>query len=244
MNMSGIKKIIKQLAAFSPIPLTKNEQYDRLTQKVISKIVSPNITCVDIGCNEGKILQMMVDALPNTKHFAFEPIPVLYKALQEKFHTNAHLFNMALSNKKEVVNFNLVLTDMAYSGLQKGSSSDDKERVDIEVQTDLLDNIVDKNTQVGLIKIDVEGAELLVLQGSVETILRNKPIILFEFGKIGAEAYNNNDVDMFNFFTNTLGYNIYTLKSWLANGTHLSLENFSDFYNNDQEYFYLAAAKA
>jgi len=58
-------------------------------------------------------------------------------------------------------------------------------------------------TKIALIKMDVEGAELLVMKGAAQTIQRSKPILLFEFGKAGAEAYNYNDEIMFQFINET-----------------------------------------
>ena len=42
------------------------------------------------------------------------------------------------------------------------------------IETKTLDNIIHLDRSIGLIKIDVEGAELSVLQGAIETIKRNK----------------------------------------------------------------------
>ena len=43
-----------------------------------------------------------------------------------------------------------------------------------------LDSFVEENgLNVGLIKVDVEGAEQLLLQGALETIRRMKPALLF-----------------------------------------------------------------
>jgi hypothetical protein len=37
---------------------------------------------------------------PLAKHIAFEPIPVLYNQLYKKYNHIAHVFEVALSNKK------------------------------------------------------------------------------------------------------------------------------------------------
>lgn len=55
----------------------------------------------------------------------------------------------------------------------------DDEITNVKVYSlDQIDEL--KNVEIGLIKIDVEGAELNVLTGGRETLLRNNPVILFE----------------------------------------------------------------
>ncbi|OIR03451.1 2-O-methyltransferase NoeI [mine drainage metagenome] len=226
-----------------PVAITQNERYDRLTKKIIFRVCQPNSVCIDVGAHEGKILKMMIDAAPQASHYAFEPIPELFQSLKQKFHKNEKLFCIALSDKKETTSFNLVLTDMAYSGLNKRAYDKKEKDISIVVETGLLDAIIPATEKIELMKMDVEGAELLVMRGAVQTIQRSKPVLLFEFGKAGAAAYNYNDEDMFQFINETLQYNIYTLQSWLKNKPSLTKQNFSDNYHSGKEYFFLAASK-
>ena len=228
---------------YSPVAFTKNEQYDRLTNKIIKAVCKPDSICIDVGANTGKILQMMMAAAPQAAHYAFEPIPELFQSLKRKFRRNAKVYCVALSDKKETTSFNLVLTDMAYSGLHKRAYDKKEKDISIFVDTELMDAIIPAETKIALIKMDVEGAELLVMKGAAQTIQRSKPILLFEFGKAGAEAYNYNDEIMFQFINETLQYNIYTLQSWLKDKIALTQENFSDNYNNGKEFFFVGEAK-
>jgi FkbM family methyltransferase len=235
-----IKKMLKYIVSLSPIALTKNEQYDRLTKKILQSVCKTDSVCVDVGANEGKVLKLMMKVAPVAKHFAFEPIPVLFKKLASKFNEAAHIYNIALSNSVGTSKFNLVLSDMAYSGLQKRAYDKPEKDTIIEVQTELLDNIISLDTKIALIKIDVEGAELLVLKGAIKTIAQSKPIILFEFGKAGSQAYNISCKQMFHFFSSEIKYEIFTLHGWLKKDNSLSETAFENYYNNDKEYFFVA----
>ena len=228
---------------FSPIAFTKNEQYDRLTKTIIKTVCKPDSICVDVGAHNGKILSMMMEAAPQAAHYAFEPIPELFQLLKRKFRRNAKVYCVALSDRKETTSFNLVLTDMAYSGLNKRAYDKKEKDTYIFVETELLDAIIPTETKIALIKIDVEGAELLVLKGALQTIQRSKPVLLFEFGKAGAEAYDYNDAVMFQFITETLQYHIYTLQDWLKTKTALNQGAFSDHYYYGKEFFFVAEAK-
>jgi hypothetical protein len=77
----------------------------------------------------------------------------------------------------------------AYSGFRRRSYPG---RVDLElltVKTQRLDDHLPAGYSLDLIKIDVEGAEQLVLEGAIETLTRDRPIVLFECGLGAADHY-------------------------------------------------------
>ncbi|MEZ4983026.1 MAG: FkbM family methyltransferase [Saprospiraceae bacterium] len=68
---------------------------------------------------------------------------------------------------KRKTTFNYVVSNPAYSGLQK-RRYDRPNEIDekIEVETDLLDNVLAEDTRIDFMKIDVEGGEFFVLKGA------------------------------------------------------------------------------
>jgi FkbM family methyltransferase len=239
-----IKKIAKKLQAALPFAIGKNEGYDRYTKKIIIRICAPDSICIDIGANEGKILEWITQAAPLAHHYAFEPIPRLYQILKFKYSDHATVMPIAISDQKSISNFNLVTTNTALSGLKKRPYASFHQEETIEVATDLLDNIIPEEQKVVLIKIDVEGGEWNVLKGASRTIHHSKPIILFECGKIGGTLYGYGATDIFQLFEMNFNYQIYTLKGWLNTNTELSYKEFEKFYENGDEYFFLAAPKS
>jgi FkbM family methyltransferase len=236
-----LRHLLKKIIRFSPIALTKNEYYDRLTKKVLRKVCSAESVCIDAGTHNGKILKMIIDAAPNAMHYAFEPIPDYFTYLKKAFKNFAKVYCVALSDKAETTTFNIVLSNMAYSGLQRRVFDKKQEDILIFAETDLLDNIIPIEEKITLIKIDVEGAELLVMNGAEKTIQQSKPIILFEFGKEGASIYDYDNIKMYTYITEKLHYQIFTLQDWLKNQSPLTSEQFSNYYKNGKEYFFLAA---
>ena len=220
-----LRKFIKYLASFSPVSLTKNDYYDRLTEKVIKKVCISDSVCVDIGANEGKILKLFIIHCPKAMHFAFEPIDKLYYLLVRKYGSAARIFNIALSYRKGFSAFTHVLTDSAYSSLRVREFSDQMLSNLLEVEIDCLDNLIPSTTDVSLIKLDIEGGEYDALAGAEKTIKRCKPYILFEFGKGGADAFGVTPVRMFNFFS-ALGYGVNLLNRFLKNENGFMLNSF------------------
>ena len=125
-------------------------------------------------------------------HYLFEPIPFLFKHLKKKYVLiqNCKVFELAASDEKEISSFNFVTSNPAYSGLKKRTYDRKNEKdLTIEVQTNTLDNCIPSCIKIDFIKIDVEGAEMKVLQGAKKILSKDHPIIVFEFGIGGSDIY-------------------------------------------------------
>src|SRR5690606_22337388 len=86
--------------------------------------------------------------------------------------------------------FNYVVSNPSYSGLVKRKyDRPDEKDTTIEVETDLLDNVLPDDYKPTLIKIDVEGGELRVLEGAKSIIAKTKPVIIFEHGIGASDMY-------------------------------------------------------
>jgi FkbM family methyltransferase len=234
-----LRKLIKYIASFSPFPLTKNEYYDRLTEQVIKKACKKTSICVDVGANEGKILSMCIKHCSQSLHYAFEPIPNLYFLLVRKYGSAAKIFKVALSDKKGTSNFSYVVDDPAYSSFKQRNFEKHKTIQQLDVETDCLDNLIPETITIDLIKLDIEGGEYEALLGSVKIIERCKPVILFEFGKGGADAFNVTPQMMYNLLSN-YGYKINFLDAFLKSEPSLNMLEFEKEYHKGKEYFFIA----
>jgi len=238
-----MKELLKKLLAFLNISVTRNQRYDADTRAILRKILNPDSNGIDIGCHKGEILDLMLKSAPQGKLFAFEPIPVLFQSLVSKYisNPNVRIFNTALYDTKGTTSFQHVVNAPAYSGIKKRVY--DGRQVNIKpimVQTDLLDNILPSDVKVDLIKIDVEGAELPVMRGSLVTIRRNRPVIIFECGLGASEFYGTKPDMVFDFLTNDCGLFISTLRGFLAGPCNLSRAEFKTFFETGSEYYFVA----
>jgi FkbM family methyltransferase len=232
-----IKKIIKKI----PVAFTKNQRYDLQTRQAIRRICNTRSNCVDVGCHKGEILDYIRKVAPLGKHFGFEPIPSLVDKLRRKFRkTNCEILQIALSNSRGRSPFNYVITNPSYSGLKKRRYDRKGEKdIEIMVDTDLLDNIIPYEVKIDFIKIDVEGAELLVLQGAGKLIKKDKPVIVFEYGIGGSDYYEQNPSKIFLMLEN-YGLQLSLLERWLNNQSPLTLEEFENQYFKKLNYFFVA----
>ncbi len=226
-----------------PIAFTRNQRYDKLTKKIIKTICKADSNCVDVGCHKGEVLDIIRKYAPEGKHFGFEPIPDLYIDLVEKYSgSTVKIYDFALSNNYGTATFNYVVTNPSYSGLIKRKyDNPHEEDTSIVVKTEKMDTVIPLNTKVDLIKIDVEGGELLVLEGAVEILKRDKPVVIFEHG-IGASDYYGSSPDkIHNLFTNCK-MKIFTLENFLNKGKQLTLAEFEKQYYNQVNYYFVASA--
>lgn len=237
-----MKEQIKQLVKKIPIAFTKNQQYDKQTKKVIKALCEQNSCCIDIGAHKGEVLDIMLKHAPNGVHYAFEPIPEMFTALQTKYKSlkNVHVHGVALSNEKGEASFNHVVSNPSYSGLKKRKyDRPDEQDQTITVVTNLLDNIIPQDYTPTLIKIDVEGGELLVLEGAINTIKRTQPTIIFEHGLGASDFYGSTPEKLFDLMTEC-GLRISTMKRWLDKKPCLTKDSFSTIYHKNQDYYFIA----
>jgi FkbM family methyltransferase len=192
----------------------KNHTYDQQTKQLISKL-DKNANCIDIGCHKGDILEAMIEFAPQGSHTAFEPIPELYDDLIKKF-SNVTIHKKALSTKKGKTKFYNVVSGQGVSGLKKRDYDREHQIIEIDVEIDTLDNLIPNDLKIDLIKIDVEGGEFDVMLGGKELILKNKPIIVFEFEKEAAEKYNTTAEKVFDFVNDEAQMRIGLISNWLA----------------------------
>ncbi|EAJ5474951.1 FkbM family methyltransferase [Campylobacter jejuni] len=134
---------------------------------------------VDIGANVGN--HSLFLASKGIEVIAFEANPKLCEIIKENikinnFEDKITLFNYGLSNKREKANFTKEKPSN-YGGMTLKCQSKGT------IQCDTLDSFTIQE-KIDLIKIDVEGMELAVLQGAEQTILRNKPFIFLESNEV------------------------------------------------------------
>ena len=238
-----LKEFIRKLLILLHIDLTQNIKYDRLTLKILDKILNKNSNGIDIGCFKGEILEEIIKRSPSGEHKAFEPVPESYNQLAKKFkQKNVTVYNIALNDKSGITTFNYVIGAPAYSGIKKRDYDGKNPEIEvIDVETDTLDNILPQDYHVDLIKIDVEGAEYNVLKGAYQTLIRCKPTIIFEFGLGASDYYNVTPNDFFEYISVKCGYEVFLLESFLKNRSPLTKEKFESIYKANKEYYFVAS---
>ena len=177
---------------FRRVPMSewglRHQRDKRHTDVLLLRVLRGNSNCLDIGAHKGSFLRVFCELAPEGTHYAFEPLPELAGQLGAAF-PRVRVVNCALSNRTGTATFYHVPQREAWSGLQQQKYPDNARPVEIQVELKRVDDVVERDLRIDFIKIDVEGAELEVLQGAESTIKRCRPMVLFEHAKIHNENY-------------------------------------------------------
>lgn len=217
-----------------PFDLVKNEIYDRQAVEVIERVLKKDSNCIDVGCHEGQFLKHFMKSAPQGSYYAFEPIPKLAASLADQF-PSVHVFPYALSNESGEAIFYVIPESPALSGLDRRDFlAPAKSRDEIKVRVERLDDIIPLDVNIDIIKIDVEGAEGLVISGGIETIRRNAPYIILEHGSLSSAAFGISSSDIYDLLTGHCGLKLSLLPSWLNGRAVLTKQ---EFIAADEWYF-------
>jgi FkbM family methyltransferase len=146
----------------------------------LAALLGDGATYVDVGANRGQVLREAVRVGPRARHIAFEPVPGLADAVEQAF-PQVECRRLALGARSERARFCHFTRLEGWSGLRRNPEvSDARGRpVYIDVQVSTLDAELAEVTP-SVVKIDVEGAELAVLEGGRELLARARPVVIFE----------------------------------------------------------------
>jgi len=138
---------------------------------------------LDIGTNIGSTALLFADKVgPNGSVVGFEPDATNYKNCLHNLSLNTYdslaVYNMALGD--ENTHLNMVVNSASNRGGNR-ISLDQSERGEL-VEVKKLDDFMKELAwdKLDLVKIDVEGYELKVLMGGVNTIKKNRPVLFIE----------------------------------------------------------------
>ena len=190
---------------FNPISTFHHKRISRhLKELDIEKII-------DVGAHKGEFLEKMLKIEKVNSFYAFEPQKNIFNELSEKFSRNKKvtLYNFAMD--KEITNKKLKINKLSMTSslaeINKKSLylkiknfltfSKSNFEDEYEIQTNTVDKIFENiSLQKALLKIDVEGFEMNVIEGS-QMKLKEIPFILLE-NQFGNHYINNNFKDIVN----------------------------------------------
>ena len=236
-----MKELIKKWVKRIPIAFTKNQQYDRQTKQVIAKICHDHANFIDVGCHKGEVMDIVRQYARNGHHYGFEPIPDMFRALGVKYGgTNCTIADVALSNENGTATFNHVVSNPSYSGLRKRQYDRPAEQdTTITVQTQKLDDFLPVDYRPDLIKIDVEGAEMFVLEGAITTLRKYHPVVIFEHGLGASEFYGATPEGIFDLFAGC-GMSVSLMSNWLKGLPPFTKEELSKEFHQRTNYYFIA----
>jgi FkbM family methyltransferase len=155
--------------------------YEEYQTRLFRGVVKEGMTVVDLGANIG-YYSLLAAALVGEegKVFAFEPEPNNFASLVKNIRMNS--YNNIVPIQKAVTNKTGALKLFCEPSQRQAANIynyyNTKAGVTVECVT-LDDFFKDKGYDVDIIKMDIEGAQMLALEGMEEIIKRNDDLIIF-----------------------------------------------------------------
>jgi FkbM family methyltransferase len=207
------------LALASPVGRKNSRDDDALRRLIMS--LPDDANCVDVGANMGHILDAMVKGCRHGRHIAFEPVPRLAEDLRRRF-PDVDVRQQAVAEKAGRTAFTVVPGRLTRSGISATLDlSLDATVEEIEAEVTTLDAALAPDYRPALVKVDVEGGELEVLQGATRVLAEQRPILALEhqYGRTPAPERTLTIHDLLD----GLGYEVRTVA-----GAALERQRFAD----------------
>jgi FkbM family methyltransferase len=175
---------------------------------ILPLLVDPDRTSVDAGANRGTYTYFLAKL---AKHvYAYEPNPAMRWILQRSVGRNVTVSNIALSDRTGDAQFAVPKSKEKChnnaGSLEVGQLTESSEDlVLMSVRTARLDDEAVSN--VGFIKIDVEGHERELLVGARQVIARDRPVLLIEMMESLAPGMRTDNLE----YVEQLGYHSFLL---------------------------------
>jgi FkbM family methyltransferase len=170
----------------------RNRRDDEALLAVMASVLRRDSCCIDVGANEGAMLEQMIRLAPAGRHLAFEPLADYAARLAARFPM-VDVRCAALADRNGEAQF-LRRAASALSSLETVPEGEDPETwrgpitdhaTRLTVSSRRLDDELAPDATPAFVKIDVEGAEHAVLDSARRTLAEHRPVVALEHG-IGA----------------------------------------------------------
>ncbi len=146
---------------------------------------------LDVGANQGELTLVAARCAPQGRVFAFEPVPQWFALLEENVGLNqmphVRMVNAALADSEGTHEMFAAPDPDATAGHNEGLSSfhrrSKRDQLMGTFPTFSLDAFAERESleRLDMVKVDVEGAEPLVLSGGYKTLSRHHPTLILEW---------------------------------------------------------------
>jgi FkbM family methyltransferase len=178
--------------------------YEPEFARLLKVALRPGDTFVDCGANVGQFSIIAARRVTQSgRVISIEPEPRNCAQLKTNLKinglTNALVFELALSDQRGEMDFFIRGPEAGFTnrGVHSFYEHDDwLNPLKITTRVALLDDLLQDEASVDVIKMDIEGAELNALKGAVRTLSRFDPLIFLEANEICTRYFGHSTADV------------------------------------------------
>jgi FkbM family methyltransferase len=181
----------------------------------LGELVGPGNVCLDVGAAAGLYTLALSQLVgPTGQVISVEPLasghPMWTRVLRARDNSNVAHHGIALGVEPGQCRMSVPIgrygpvtgrsfLEFRTNGL--GSNAEFRDQIEVMVDVDTMDHLCADLDRLDFVKIDVEGAELHVLEGGRDTVARLRPTLLVEIEARHTSRYGHSPRDLVEWLT-------------------------------------------
>ena len=183
--------------------IIKNRVFDEYVFNLSKVYIKPDSIVIDAGANYGQMSILYSKLYNNVEVYSFEASKYIYDILVKNVELNSKNIKTIHCALSDVTDEKYLATPSLKKYGTYGSLdlevSNNKDSMNDKILIKQIDDF-DFKKKISFMKIDVQGWDLKVLNGSINTIKKNRMPIIFEYEQVLEKKMNYTLDDFINFF--------------------------------------------
>lgn len=229
MRLYHGQKVFLPRAGYSDLVLKDQGAYEPANSQLLIRLARPRSWVLDVGTNFGLMSIPVLANCPEVQILSFEPSENAQKYLRRtmqvsSFKNRWKLVSKCVGAHLGAVEFTLSAgTCIEFDGIRHTGRVEASRTVQVPMTT--LDEEWRRlgSPAISVIKSDVEGAELSVLQGAARCIAKERAFVLMEWNKSNFQVYGVTTADLLK-FVEEFAYDVYALPYMIPVTKHSEME--------------------
>ncbi len=208
IELAGFKMYIRRGDWSVGVYIERDLAYEPHVTREVRTVLSKGDVIVDIGANIGYFTLLAAAIVGDSgKVIAFEPNPQNCELIQLSIRSN-DFHNILVHEAAVLDEARAVALEVEGSnggiahGIQEG---------DLVVEAVVLDDVLQGESRIDVIKMDIEGAEASALRGMTSLIRKHRPVIFTEFFPVQLEDKSGVRPEAYLDDLQSLGYDLFIL---------------------------------
>jgi FkbM family methyltransferase len=214
------QKVFLPRGGYSDLLLQDQGAYEAANSRILSQLAKPHSWMLDVGTNLGLMSIPVLASCPEVQVLSLEPSENALKYLRRTMQVSSFKSRWKLVSKSVGAHVSVVEFTLSAGKCVEFDGIRHTGRVEASRTCQVPMTTLDEEWRrlgcppISVIKSDVEGAELGVLQGAVHCIAKERPFVLMEWNKSNFRAYGVTTVDLLKLIEE-LAFDIYALPHML-----------------------------